>query len=122
MNSSRPRLAWSRPGPRCSSQTSSPIASPPTPGDRSHFRGNHPAACSLDVAELEGSPGAERLRALSHAFAELLPRAPLAGHTENHFPIERGARCTHVRLKIYPDGGVARLRIWGEARPDWRRI
>jgi allantoicase len=90
--------------------------------DTSHFRGNHPAACSLDVAELEGSPGAERLRALSHAFAELLPRAPLAGHTENHFPIERGARCTHVRLKIYPDGGVARLRIWGEARPDWRRI
>lgn len=91
--------------------------------DTSHFRGNHPAACSLDIAELEGSPRPERLRLMmDNAFAELLPRSPVAGHTENHFPIERGARCTHVRLKIYPDGGVARLRVWGEARLDWRRV
>ena len=90
--------------------------------DTTYFRGNHPAACSLDIAELEGSPGPARLRVLDQAFAELLPRASLAGHTENHFPIERGARATHVRFKIYPDGGVARLRIWGDARPDWRRI
>ena len=90
--------------------------------DTTYFRGNHPAACSLDIAELEGSPGPARLRVLDQAFAELLPRAPLAGHTENQIPIERGARATHVRFKIYPDGGVARLRIWGDARPDWRRI
>ena len=32
----------------------------------------------------------------------------------------RPARCTHVRLSIYPDGGVARLRVHGEAVPDPR--
>src|SRR5256886_12873068 len=92
--------------------------------DTTHFRGNHPAACSLDAAQLSGAPGvsARALRTLDRAFVELLPRSSLAGHTENEFAVESDAGYTHVRLKIYPDGGVARLRLWGEARPDWRRI
>src|SRR5207244_3029602 len=90
--------------------------------DTNHFRGNHPAACSLDAAMLTGSLGGRQLRALDRAFTEVLPRSPLAGHTENEFKVQSGSRYTHVRLKIYPDGGVARLRVWGEARPDWRRI
>lgn len=90
--------------------------------DTSNFRGNHPAACSLDAAELSGAPGADRLRALGDEFVELLPRSALAGHTENQFATESDARYTHVRLNIYPDGGVARLRVWGQARPDWRRL
>ena len=92
--------------------------------DTTHFRGNHPAACSLDAAQLSGAPGgsARALRALDRAFVELLPRSPLTGHAENEFAVASDAPYTHVRLKIYPDGGVARLRIWGEARPDWRRI
>jgi allantoicase len=90
--------------------------------DTSHFRGNHPAACSLDAAALVGAPSVRRLRAMGDEFVELLPRSPLAGHTENEFAVASDARHTHVRLKIYPDGGVARLRVWGEARPDWRRV
>src|SRR5256885_2581771 len=94
------------------------------PVDTSHFRGNHPAACSLDGAQLAGEPrvSARALRTLDLAFVELLPRSPLAGHTENEFAVASDAAFTHVRLKIYPDGGVARLRLWGEARPDWRKI
>jgi allantoicase len=92
--------------------------------DTTHFRGNHPAACSLDAAQLSGTPGVSprALRTLDRAFVELLPRSPLAGDTENEFALVSDAAYTHVRLKIYPDGGVARMRIWGEARPDWRRI
>ena len=92
--------------------------------DTTHFRGNHPAACSLDVAQLVGATArsARALRALDRAFVELLPRSSLAGDTENEFAVTSDAAYTHVRLKIYPDGGVARLRIWGEARPDWPRI
>src|SRR2546422_2265793 len=90
--------------------------------DTNHFRGNHPVACSLHAAELRGAPTAQRLRALGHAFVELVPRSPLTGHAENDFLTGSDARCTHVRLNIYPDGGIARLRVWGEARPDWRRI
>jgi len=59
---------------------------------------------------------------VAHRFAELLPRSALAGHAENEFAIRSEGRFTHVRLNIYPDGGVARLRVWGEARPDWRRV
>ena len=90
--------------------------------DTNHFRGNHPAACSLDAATLTGTLRNRQLRVLDRAFTELLPRSPLTGHTENEFTVRSGASCTHVRLKIYPDGGVARLRVWGEARPDWARI
>jgi len=92
--------------------------------DTTHFRGNHPAACSLDVAQLTGAPArsARALRTLDRAFVELLPRSALTGDTENEFGVASDAAYTHVRLKIYPDGGVARLRIWGEARPEWPRI
>jgi allantoicase len=89
--------------------------------DTNHFRGNHPAACSLDAAEHSRAVAAKRLRALDD-WAEILARSPLTGHVENDFPIGNDGRFTHVRLNIYPDGGVARLRVWGEARPDWRRI
>jgi allantoicase len=56
-------------------------------------------------------------------WKEIVPRTPLKGDTQNElrvFPTQE--RFTHVRLNIYPDGGVARLRVWGEARPDWKRL
>jgi len=92
--------------------------------DTHHFRGNHPEACSIDAATLPGTPPPTpaRLRGLGDVWTEILTRSPLQGDSENTFPITNDARYTHVRLNIYPDGGVARLRIWGEARPDWARI
>ena len=90
--------------------------------DTNHFRGNHPAECSFDAAELSGGSTVRRERDVRHKFAELLPRSPLVGHAENELMVRSEGRFTHVRLNIYPDGGVARLRVWGEARPDWRRI
>jgi allantoicase len=87
--------------------------------DTNHFRGNHPEACSLDTLELPGIPNAKRLVA-SNAWHELLLRTPLKGHSENELTIaavER--RASHLRFNIFPDGGVARLRVWGDPRPDW---
>jgi allantoicase len=40
------------------------------------------------------------------------------GDSENAFAVESPRRVTHVRLRIFPDGGVARLRVHGEALPD----
>ena len=77
--------------------------------DTNHFRGNHPEACSLDAS-------------VRNQWVEILSRSPLHGHAENEFQIASDARVTEVRLNIYPDGGVARLRVWGEARPDWSRL
>lgn len=90
--------------------------------DTHHFRGNYPPACSLDAATFTRRPAAARLARARYRWVEIVPRAPLAGDAESEFPVRTDARFTHVRLNIYPDGGVARLRIWGEARPDWSRL
>ena len=91
--------------------------------DTRHFRGNHPEACSLDATALTGNGDArKRRRAVAAAWTELLPRTPLVGDSLNEFTLTSESRLTHVRLHIYPDGGVARLRVWGEARPDWAAL
>lgn len=90
--------------------------------DTSHFRGNQPEACALDAAALDADPPRARLRAIEKRWAEILPQTRIQGDALNHFPVADDRRATHVRLRIYPDGGVARLRVWGEARPDWPRL
>jgi allantoicase len=75
--------------------------------DTSHFAGNYPSHCSLDAAgdDMDWVP--------------VLPKSLLQGGSHNLFSIENLARFTHVRLNIYPDGGVARLRVYGEALPGF---
>ena len=51
-----------------------------------------------------------------------MPRSALAGDTENRFAVTDPRRFTHLRLTIYPDGGVARLRAEGEVVPDPRLL
>src|SRR4029077_12609287 len=49
---------------------------------------------------------------------EILSPVSLAGHTQNEFAINDVDRATHLRLNIYPDGGVARSRVHREGRVD----
>ena len=42
--------------------------------------------------------------------------------SQNLYPIESDREWTHLRLNIYPDGGVARFRVYGEVRPDWQQV
>ncbi|HVR95799.1 MAG TPA: allantoicase [Thermoanaerobaculia bacterium] len=89
--------------------------------DTSHFRGNYPEACSLEACSAAGHPTPEELLQLE--WTEVLPRTPLQGNTKNPFPIETDTgRVTHLRFRIYPDGGIARLRVHGEVVPDWARL
>ncbi|HSS50370.1 MAG TPA: allantoicase, partial [Thermoanaerobaculia bacterium] len=89
--------------------------------DTAHFRGNYPESCSLEGCTLEGYPAPEEL--MQAAWTEILPRSPLQGNSKNPFPIEKETgRVTHLRFNIYPDGGVARLRVHGEVVPDWPRL
>jgi len=86
--------------------------------DTSHFLGNHPPYASLEGAAL----GDEREVSFeSGDWESLLPRVPLAPGSHNLFPVLNTGRWTHVRLNIYPDGGVARLRIFGTVVPDWSK-
>ena len=85
--------------------------------DTSWFRGNYPERASLEGCELPGPPSADELSGEGVRWRRLLPEVPLAGDSRNAFAIDDGGRVTHLRLNIFPDGGVARLRVHGEVRP-----
>ncbi|MDP8959753.1 MAG: allantoicase [Actinomycetota bacterium] len=87
--------------------------------DTSHFKGNYPQACSLEACSVTESATPSELLHPSNPWCELLPRADLQGDARNQFPVGSPYRFTHLRLNIFPDGGVARLRVLGEAVPDW---
>ena len=87
--------------------------------DTAFFRGNFPSHCEIDGAVVDGYPAASAVAADAR-WLPLLPRSALAGNSKNAFAIVSDVRVTHVRLRIFPDGGVARLRVYGEPLPDWR--
>ncbi|HSF39396.1 MAG TPA: allantoicase [Thermoanaerobaculia bacterium] len=89
--------------------------------DTSYFRGNYPESCSLEACAVSGYPAPEELEAA--AWTEILPRSPLEGNSKNRFLLDQEiGRVTHLRFNIFPDGGVARLRVYGEVVPDWTRL
>jgi allantoicase len=90
--------------------------------DTSYFRGNYPEHCSLDGAALSGLPTEAELISDAIQWVPLLPQMPLKGDSQNPFPIQFDERITHLRLNIFPDGGVARLRVYGEVVPDWVQL
>ena len=55
-------------------------------------------------------------------WIEILPKSTLQGDHQNAFEIASPIAFTHLRLHIFPDGGVARLRVHGELAPDWLRV
>jgi allantoicase len=90
--------------------------------DTSHFKGNYPEQCSIEACTVDGHPDVEQLLSEQTRWTEVLPQSQLKGDSQNLFAIENAERFTHLRLKIYPDGGVARLRVYGEVAPDWQRL
>jgi allantoicase len=86
--------------------------------DTAFFTGNYPPEASVEACGVEGYPSPADLAAAT--WTPLVPRSPLRGDTRNTFPVDVAGRFTHVRLSIFPDGGVARLRVHGEAVPDPR--
>jgi allantoicase len=85
--------------------------------DTSHFTGNYAPAASLQacVSDKE-NPGDKA------AWVEILPPTPLKGNDHNFLPVGNEKVWTHVRLHIYPDGGVARLRVYGRVAKDWTKV
>ncbi len=79
--------------------------------DTRHFTGNYPPAASIDVCVSDDEVPDES------AWQELVPRRELEGDSHHYVAAESDGSVTHCRLNIYPDGGVARLRIYGEVRP-----
>ena len=86
--------------------------------DTAYFKGNYPESCSVEACS---APPQATLEALEAApWQELVPRTGLKGDSANPLAVEQAWRATHVRLRIFPDGGVARLRVHGEVVPEPR--
>ncbi len=85
--------------------------------DTNHFKGNYPDTCSIEGC---AAPHAalDQLTSSAANWSELLPKTKLHADTRHFFEQELRAagECTHLRLNIYPDGGVSRLRVWGRPR------
>ncbi len=86
--------------------------------DTAFFTGNFPAECAIEGLAVDGYPSPPELA--DATWEPLVPRSPLTGDAQHPFPVASPRRFTHVRLSIYPDGGVARLRVYGEVVADPR--
>ena len=91
--------------------------------DTSFFRGNYPESCSVEATSVEGTPRPETLAAENvTTWKTIVPKSPLKGDAKNEFAVEGLPVATHLRLTIYPDGGVARFRVFGEPSFDPARV
>ncbi|MFC3851211.1 allantoicase [Salinispirillum marinum] len=83
--------------------------------DTLHFKGNYPDSCSIQAAFVKGGTDSQ-IETQSLFWRELLPNRKLDMHREHHFSedIVNIGPVTHVRLNIFPDGGVSRLRLFGK--------
>lgn len=83
--------------------------------DTSHFTGNYPPGAEIEVCRSDAIDPQD-------GWVAVTPRLELKGNDRVYAPIAHGEPVTHVRLHIFPDGGIARLRIWGRVAPDWSRV
>ncbi|RHZ78657.1 hypothetical protein Glove_158g39 [Diversispora epigaea] len=84
--------------------------------DTSHFNGNHAPITNVEVCYSENN--------LIHSddieWTEVLPKSTLGPSSEHYFEIPMTQqKVSHVRLNIYPDGGVARFRVYGVVSAKW---
>jgi allantoicase len=84
--------------------------------DTAHFTGNYPSEISVEGYSADGYPDGPSL--LAAKWTTLVPRTAIHGDTENEFVVDDPHRYTHVKLTMYPDGGVARLRVRGVVVQD----
>jgi len=85
--------------------------------DTRHFTGNYPPGAEIEVCiSGEAVPGGDS------GWRKVTPRLELKGDDRIWVPVEHGEPVTHVRLHIFPDGGVARLRVWGRVAKDWSNV
>ncbi|MEO0574100.1 MAG: allantoicase [Pseudomonadota bacterium] len=85
--------------------------------DTRHFTGNFAPAVSLEACVCDSDVPADDMQ-----WQPLLAEQTLQGDRQHFFPIDSDTPFTHIRLNIFPDGGVARLRLYGDIHPNWATL
>tara|TARA_Y100000588_G_scaffold165049_2_gene179110 strand:+ start:3801 stop:4808 length:1008 start_codon:yes stop_codon:yes gene_type:complete len=83
--------------------------------DTSHFTGNYPPFASVDACTCPDWDPDE-----STQWIEVLSKSPLKGNAAFRYQVEHDKVFTHVRLNIYPDGGIARFKVFGRVHCLWK--
>ena len=86
--------------------------------DTNHFTGNYPPFASIEATYSDPSV----FNAEKAIWTEILPKSPLQGGSQNLYEIANREKWTHLKLHIYPDGGVARLKVYGEVSKIWADV
>jgi len=84
--------------------------------DTTHVTTSLPEACSVEAIDLPGDPGIVDLVRNRSLWHEMVPRSKIRGGGRHIYDVDAAAS-THLRLVIYPDGGIARLRVLGDPLP-----
>jgi len=87
--------------------------------DTNHFLGNHPPHASVEACYVQKLKNVDWEK---QQWKEILPKSPLQPGSQNLYEIGDQNLYTHLRLNIYPDGGVARFKVYGEVFKDWNLI
>lgn len=84
--------------------------------DTSYYKYNASKEFALQACQSSATPASD-----SSAWVELVPRTSLQPDTRHRFPISDAPEATYVRLDVFPDGGISRLRLFGGVPDDGRR-
>ena len=76
--------------------------------DTRHFTGNYPPAVMVEACQVDIEPDENT------AWTELVAKTGIEGDSVRFFAVSNEKTWSHIRLNIYPDGGIARLRVYGE--------
>ncbi|HRH61895.1 MAG TPA: allantoicase [Bacteroidia bacterium] len=90
--------------------------------DTNYFLGNHPPFASVEACTINTKLEATSLNDDTIQWKEILPKVALDAGSQNFFEIADKSIYTHLKLHIYPDGGVARLKVYGEVVKDWKSL
>jgi allantoicase len=85
--------------------------------DTRHFTGNYPPGAEILVCRSDAAVPDDEA-----GWTKVTQRLALKGDDRIYVAIEHEESVTHVRLNIFPDGGVARLRVWGRVAKDWSKV
>jgi allantoicase len=88
--------------------------------DTNFFLGNHPPHASVEAVYLLDADPVKDWDAVD--WKEVLPQSHLDAGSQNFYESNSNEIFTHIRLHIYPDGGVARLRVYGEVFKNWDAV
>jgi allantoicase len=89
--------------------------------DTNHFLGNHPPFASIEACYAPNVKD-DNITQESVSWNEILSKSPLNPGSQHFFSCSDDRLFTHVKLHIYPDGGVARLKVYGEVKKDWTTV